>query len=356
MNINILKIKENMKKLKEQLEFERVRYHGYQNWYEMLEFFRKEMMNYVELDELGNINPKMTQLDNGHIIDHHAMGYLAPLDFKRTGFYYDKRSPSEQLILLNDQLRENGVRFIYVALPCKKAIYPEFIVPNIDPKMNVIPQWRKMLLELVDHGVEVVDIFPEFQKRKNNISLYVTKNHHVSPLGADVVAQKIADYLSDTTTDLVCEDWAFTQIKMGIQLGMGALFNRPVVNRDDFYIANTVQIKENNNDNIYIYTAMNEAVLSSKIIMIGDCNLQAFLQHGASIVSNASYYLNYPIHYGGRYLLFDFEIDGIWKMPEHTLKSKEILIYVGFPSASFVRARNETDRWSTQFISSNCFK
>lgn len=358
MNTNVLRVKKSLENLKEKLESECLKYNGYHNWYNMLGFFRDEMKNYVFMDRSSNISPKITKIGNGHIIDHHAIGYFAPLDFKRVGFHFEKKSPSEQIIALNTQLGQQGIRFIYVALPCKKAIYPEFIVPNIDLEINVIPQWRKMLLELVEHEVEVIDIYPEFHKGKHDTELYLKSNHHISPVGADVIAQKIYTYLSYTTEELpVSHEHEFLRTRIGILAGPNKLFDRPVVNPDDFCIANTVQIRENHdNDNIYIYTGMNNAVLNSEILMIGDCNVQAFLRYGASILANTSYYLNYPIRYGGRFLPFDSGIDCIEKIPAHVLKDKKILIYAGFPSASFVRAPNEADRWSTSLIPHSCFE
>ena len=53
----------------------------------------------------------------------------------------------------------------------------------------VIPQWRKMIWE-------VLDLYPEFLAEREEM-LYAYE-HNISPKGAALVGRKIAEYLKDT--------------------------------------------------------------------------------------------------------------------------------------------------------------
>ena len=62
---------------------------------------------------------KITQLENGHILDHHVLGYFAPLNFKRVGFEFQFKTPAEQVAYISRQMEAHGIHFIYVPLQYK---------------------------------------------------------------------------------------------------------------------------------------------------------------------------------------------------------------------------------------------
>lgn len=329
---------------------------GFEKRYEELYSFRSELAVYLDKNEYGTpenyMEPKITILNSGHILDHHILGYFAPMDFKRIGFNNILRTPVEQLLLLNQQLKEQNIRFIYVALPCKLAVNPEIAVSeDVIPKDGImIPQWRKMLLDLCKEGVEIVDCYPHFLEYRNSKQLF-TKNHHISPIGADLISTLISDYLVKTT-------------KIDFD-SLGLISERKIINSTVFYIsgnenspqmgseefeADCIFLKRDKSPKVYLGNEF-----KSEIAVVGNCNLQSYRNMGCDITANLAYKLNYPVNYVGRYLPFA-KIDSIDKVPSKALNNKKILIYIGFPSAAYVRAYHPGDNWSTSLINDDAFK
>ena len=124
--MNMLKnaIQEHIQKNMRSLEEEAQKHGGYEKWYENLEPFREQLKPYIDIENTAagkKIKAKITMVEK-HNIDHHAIGYFAPLDFRRVGFEVQLRTPAEQIAYLSEQLKKHSIRFIYVPLPCKKAI------------------------------------------------------------------------------------------------------------------------------------------------------------------------------------------------------------------------------------------
>ena len=174
---------------------------SFEKQYDALKAFRKELLKYI-----GWVSPnqklfrkKSTMIKTGDVLDWHVIGYFAPLDFKMISWGGIKRSPAEHVIALSNVLKEKGTRLLYVALPCKGVIYPEIAVnDNLYQKgASTAPQWRKMVLEMLESGVEVIDMFPVFQKHKE-IPLF-SYEHNISPEGAELTACTIADYIKKTS-------------------------------------------------------------------------------------------------------------------------------------------------------------
>jgi hypothetical protein len=338
--------------LKKMLEVECESRINYSNWYDELGEFRKQLGkylgNYDEFVKGATITEKQTLLNNGHCLDHHVMGYYAPLDFQRIGFGAQLRTPSEQISLLSKQFSEHGIRFIYLSLPCKLAVYPELAVDPaclpVDKK--VIPQWRKMIYELVGSGVEVVDFYNYFLSCKNEKMLY-NIGHHISPYGAEVIAHVMSDYLKNTMdfSQLSSHSIEFHQRKERI-IQTVVSGNHNLI---EYLPANRIDISESQGLKPYLG---NE--IKSEVLVFGNCNLNAYIYYGAGIHANLSYHLNYPIEYGGRFLPF-CQVDRVNKMPKGLLKDKKVVIYVGFPSGSFVRSRYLPLLWNIDPIPEDVF-
>lgn len=323
---------------------------NYDNQWDNLEVFRKAMYCYVEQDKFtGTLKSKITILDNGHVIDHHALGYFAPMSFYRIGFGEKNNTHAEQINILREFLASHDVRLIYVPLPCKIAVHPNIAVAEdvLPSDKMVIPQWRSTLLELSKMGVEIVDCYEDL-KADNTY----TKNHHISPVGAEIIAQKVFEYVKDTT-DIKNYD---NNIKSKREwIGSSVLFNSGNNNSIElgtecFYTERYFHIF---NDDYYIpYMGRN---VESEIAVIGDCNLQSYRGSGSDVTAQLSGKLKYPVKYIGRYLPFA-KNDSINKLPTGSLHNISVLIYVGFVSGSYVRACGEHDMWCTQLPDERIFE
>lgn len=344
------KIKKKIKEGYHSFEEECNNMGSFEQRYDELKAFREKLSNYLYYNQgEGEYQPKITILKNGHVLDHHVLGYVAPMHFERTGFGGKKLSPVEQLVTVRNQLSKHGIRFIYVPLPCKLAVYPEIIgVDNILPKDKcIIPQWRNMLMELSKYDIEMADVYDDFIENKYPNCLF-SRNHHVSPFGADVIAEVVSRYLLETTK--IYDDAGFYTEREKVK--------DYVLRRSGDYSSERLGEEVFDVDCVYCSNVDNKKIfvgdIRSEIFCIGDCNLQSYIGFGCDIDAKISSKLKYPIYNAGRYLPFA-RYDSIDKMPENHLKGCKILIYIGFPSGSYVRAYNRNDVWSTSLIHENVF-
>ena len=331
---------------------------GYNTRWEELSQFRHQLSQYIDSDKdgkpLDDIKPKTTILNNGHVIDHHAVGYFAPMNFDREGFSIKQDdnsnalAPSEQMKIFNEQLKQHGIRLIYVPMPCKVAIYPNIAVDaDVIPNDGlVIPQWRNYIKQCALSGIEVVDCYNQFKESQN---MLFSKNHHLSPAGAELVGKLVANYIFKTT-DIESKPEIFKKqnsiIGSPVTLSSGNDNSREL--GMEYFKCMLVGMDEKG---MFVpFTGYND----SRIAIIGDCNNQCYRGSGCDVNSYISAYLGYPVKYIGRYLPFANR-DTIDKLPPGSLAGKKILIYVGFASASFVRAYNDKICWGTNLIREDAF-
>lgn len=308
---------------------------GYMLWHDSLSPVRRHFSHLI-LEH----NPSWPNLWHykGHKFDHHMHGFIAPLEIFRKGFLGVTRNPVQQLTCLNRYLAEHDCRFIYVALPCKKALYPEIIVPPeiMPPVPNIIPQWRKMLRDLLLAGVEVIDMLPvmgQSRKKLENdhppfpMSGDVKKEafslfsfyHDISPIGADVISSEIASYLALTTPEIEIRKYQ----------------GRPVVFMEDNCYWQTEWINKP------------DIKEQSEIGIFGNCNLQKYLGSGFDITSKLAAKITQPVEYCGRILPFAPNWrDALADVRDGLFFGKKILIYLGFPSAAYVRSPQFPGQWA----------
>lgn len=307
----------------------------YASWYAALAGFRDALRPYYSKSCGGAVfQTKRTRLSTDDVLDHHVIGNLAPLDFKRRGWGNALRSPSEQIIELSRWCGSHGTRFIYAALPCKGVFYPEIAVPEetLNGKTQNCPQWRKMLREITEAGVELLDLLEPLMLKKDELPLY-TKDHYISPLCARLVAHEIAEYLQKTT-----------------RLPEGSLELRSEECSVDFSCPDGEGGCVRASYPAYSIKRPEGGVLSypnADIGLFGNCNLQAFMSDSAGIYENLLDWLRVPVDYmgrrlpfctGGRHLLPIYGSEGFDKAFLERLAQKDAVVYLGFPTAAFVRS------------------
>lgn len=351
------KIAEIRSSLLDLLEYENKTINFRKRWFE-LDDFRESLSKYVDGYDGSNserLTSKVSILCNGHILDHHVLGYFAPMEFKRWGFCQSgtmiKRNHVEQIKILSDFFTSYGVRFIYVPLPCKVAIDPAIAVADDVIPMDglIIPQWRKVLLDMIYEGIEIVDCYTEL-RNKNRLSF--TRNHHISPVGAVVIANKVSEYIRLTTLGLKkepCTDFAYKNEVLGSPVLLTSGNDNSIELGEEYFESTRVFLRKDGFERPYMGRNRD-----SEIVIIGDCNLQSYRGTGADITAQLSGRLKYPIGYLGRYLPFA-RYDSIDKLPAGILYGKSIVIYIGFISGSFVRANREDDVWSTNLPEERIF-
>lgn len=97
------------------------------------------------------------------------------------------------------QLRESGVLLLFVPIPQKAEVYPEQIHSEVPPDALVSPQRYAVLRELMDAGVEVVDVLPALMALKGTADdpLYPKFDIHWHDRAVRSAAKDIADLIDD---------------------------------------------------------------------------------------------------------------------------------------------------------------
>lgn len=317
---------------------------AYYKWYMELSEIRKYLLNIIHRH---NPTEKHPYVIDGHRIDHHIYGYLAPMEILRKSYQGKVRTPAEHLSYLSKRFEEHGIRFIYAALPCKKAVYPEIILPDelLQGPSNIIPQWRHMLYDLICHGVEVVDFYPYFRSYRENNRLF-SFDHRISCTGAILIGNILGSYLLDTTENI--SGTGLSESKFHARKCTVKEDNNKYQTEQVFYVTGSGKEGESP----YMGTEVR-----SEIGIFGNCNLQKYHGDGFDITAHLSNVMGYPVNYLGRFLPFARSGNNeLADLPDGALAGKKIVIYLGFPSAAFVRSHIVNDSWNTKEIPESCFR
>lgn len=332
---------------------------SYYEWYGRAENIRRIFYEIIYKFQPAFTNPYRLA---GHFLDHHLYGYISPLVNYRTGF--DKRvlDAWQQLSLFSKFFTDKGIRFIYAALPCKVAVYPGIMLPKavFESVPNIIPQWRYFIRQLLENGIETVDLFPPLLHEKEKLQATGTEPfpypavasepreacglygfyHYISPVGCDTVAEYLASYLAATTRGIP---------------SASCLRSEPYTLKEcnSLYKSSRI-IRRASSAQQQPYDGRNSV---SEIGIFGNCNLQRYLGTGVDITSKISWHLNYPLQYCGRILPFDRNWEKeLENIPDGVFHNKKIVIYLGFPSASFVRSPGTINRWAISRLPQRLFE
>lgn len=205
-------------------------------------------------------------------------------------------------------------------------IYPELAVDGslFREGASTAPQWRKMVLEMLKGGVEVIDMFPIFRKNKDR-PLF-SYEHNISPEGAWLTARAIGEYIKRTSV-------------------MGDETESRFTAHEDFmwyhpWQTNAPEKHVRLHRERYIkkdrirYLPFGSG---SRICIFGNCNLQAYQYRGSGIAANLAYELQEDIDYLGRKLIFGNGMEAYDEDSFCESAKRDISVCVSFPSGSFVR-------------------
>ncbi len=123
---------------------------------------------------------------------------IPALDFK------DPAHPFAAIVDLSRQLRSHGIDFLLVTFPTRPQLYPEFMLdlPSMDGFAGICPGTSKFVLALVDAGVDVLYLAPEFAAARYGEGgdvkdqLFLRSNQHWSPRGAELAARRVAERMA----------------------------------------------------------------------------------------------------------------------------------------------------------------
>jgi len=109
------------------------------------------------------------------------------------------------IVRFRDQLKERGIALIVVPVPGKPSVYPDQVTCRaIGKQQDFQSPTRKLIEALRREGVPTVDLFATFssarsadREGKTNAPLYLARDTHWTPQGAQLAAQVVASQLHD---------------------------------------------------------------------------------------------------------------------------------------------------------------
>ncbi|MDB5051535.1 MAG: hypothetical protein JWO30_4606 [Fibrobacteres bacterium] len=131
------------------------------------------------------------------LVFRRELEYLLAPDWSAPGA---PQSPVPAIAAFKDYLAAQGIDFLFVPIPTKLDIYPEYLAPKADtlPGHIAQPLFRKLIRDLADARVETVDLLDPFLKLKGasetgKRSLYQRQDTHWTTLGLETAAQIVAE-------------------------------------------------------------------------------------------------------------------------------------------------------------------
>jgi len=139
---------------------------------------------------------------DGFLFFRGSLNYLTSGDLRKQE---NNRNPYPAIVDYSNQLRAKGIDFLFVIVPAKPEIFPEMI-SDLAPEVGgpyVTPYTRKLMLELAEAGVEVVDLLPAFiearesrtgcQPVNDDEPIYMKQDTHWTDCGLRLAACIIGD-------------------------------------------------------------------------------------------------------------------------------------------------------------------
>jgi hypothetical protein len=167
---------------------------SWEKWAEILTGFRQDveaMLKERSAEIKGFIGK------DGFLFFRGSLKYLLSGDLRKQE---NNRDPYPAIVDYKNQLKAKGIDFIFVIIPAKTEIFPDKIsdkAPTPDGAY-VTPYTRKLMLELEETGVEVVDLLPSLiDAREQDESIYMKQDTHWSDSGMRLSAKMIAERIKE---------------------------------------------------------------------------------------------------------------------------------------------------------------
>jgi alginate O-acetyltransferase complex protein AlgJ len=131
------------------------------------------------------------------LVFRRELDYLTAPDWSVPGA---PQSPVPAIAAFKDELAAQGIDFLFVPIPTKLDIYPEYLAPKTDtlPGHIAQPMLRKLIADLADARVETLDLLTPFLKIKSASDsgkrmLYQRQDTHWSTVGLEAAAQLVSE-------------------------------------------------------------------------------------------------------------------------------------------------------------------
>jgi hypothetical protein len=165
---------------------------SWEKWAESLTGFRQDVEKMLK-ERPAEIKGFIGK--DGQLFFRGSLEYLLSGDLRKQE---NNRDPYPAIVDYKNQLKAKGIDFLFVVIPAKTEIFPDKISDKATDSAYVTPYTRKLMLELEEAGVEVVDLLPAIiDARKKDESIYMKQDTHWSGSGIQLSAKIIADRIKE---------------------------------------------------------------------------------------------------------------------------------------------------------------
>jgi hypothetical protein len=277
-------------------------------WHNQLSTIHKKISDLLksEKNEIGALianNPK--KILSAEKWNSPKRPELKTLLFRRELEYLQLQNPNDSIhdpvkaiIAFRDSLSAQGIDFLFIPIPTKLDVYPEWIGGEHSPTI-IQPYLSQIRLELANNGVETLDLLTSFLTERglglgDSLSLYQRQDTHWTPRGLDIAAQVVAQRI-------MAYPWfaeAFPlemkyQIKDTMISQLGDLHERLSPEKRSLFQPEKLNAQQILDSTGHILTEDE----SSAIVIIGDSYTGVFQQvapRGAGFSSHLSFHLKAP--------------------------------------------------------------
>lgn len=245
-----------------------------------------------------------------------------------------EKNPLPHLIDFKNYLKEKNVNLLFVVVPNKEEVYYDKISSSLPaPKVNYVnPYSRKILSDLQNAGIEVIDLLPHFLEAKKSDTagseyLYQQHDTHWTNRGLQIAAGLIAERVKNYSWYNNIERSAFT-VKDTTFERQGDIVERlPEQNRSKYPAVRLKAQQVFTNDTV-LYKGGNAA---APIMLIGDSFTGVFESvdcKGAGVGANIAQKTSVPVDiitsWGGGPLVRSKAM----RVREKNLPNKKLVIYM----------------------------
>jgi alginate O-acetyltransferase complex protein AlgJ len=140
---------------------------------------------------------------DGFLVFRREIDYLLAPDWSAPGA---PASPVPAISAFKDYLAARGIDFLFVPIPTKLDLYPEYLAPGTDtlPGHIAQPLGRKLMRDLAEARIETLDLLEPFLKIKaasedGKRTLYQRQDTHWTTVGLEAAAQLVAERIRNYT-------------------------------------------------------------------------------------------------------------------------------------------------------------
>jgi hypothetical protein len=174
-------------------------------------------MQYAQYKLLGDAGEKAVLGRDAWLFYRPGVRYLIDREAHPGANRDPTADPLPAIVSFRDQLRARGIELIVIIVPDKESIYPEKLSRRVPGgRVIVCARTLRLLEQLKDLGIDVVDLFEEFGRAKQESgrsvsrALYLVQDTHWSPhgarLAAEIVGKRVVNLGSIAPGSIHCEE------------------------------------------------------------------------------------------------------------------------------------------------------